>query len=130
MRISDWSSDVCSSDLYPLRVGDRGRLALAPERPHLGPFVQMGVSDDRARGLDELPMPEHIAQRCSRHGGQPRQRGLAAPEQGGEALLPFPVAIIKTGRTHKAFEYRTTLRASRAVPARRLPQGEPLDRPP
>src|SRR3546814_1698759 len=44
---------------YPLRVGDRGRLALAPERPHLGPFVQMGVSDDRARGLDELPMPEH-----------------------------------------------------------------------
>src|SRR3546814_9694975 len=76
MRISDWSSYVCSSDLgqrrrtgpaatfpmksYPLRVGERGRLALAPERPHLGPFVQMGVSDDRARGLDELPMPEHI----------------------------------------------------------------------
>src|SRR3546814_7148686 len=118
MRISDWSSDVCSSDLlgdaasrfsgfvapafravlgragqrrrtgpaatfpmksYPLRVGDRGRLALAPERPHLGPFVQMGVSDDRARGLAELPMPEHIDQRCSRHGGAPRPRGLAAP---------------------------------------------------
>src|SRR3546814_2799831 len=73
MRISDWSSDVCSSDLggergragqavalpmkpYPLRVADRGRLALAPESAHLGPIVQMGVGDDRARGLDELPM--------------------------------------------------------------------------
>src|SRR3546814_20871286 len=63
---------------YPLRVGDRGRLALAPERPHLGPFVQMGVSADRARGLDELPMPAHIDQRCSRHGGEPSTRGLEA----------------------------------------------------
>src|SRR3546814_7903452 len=84
MRISDWSSDVCSSDLggergragpavalpmkpYPLRVADRGRLALAPESAHLGPIVQMGVGDDRARGLDELPMPEHIGQRSEEH---------------------------------------------------------------
>jgi hypothetical protein len=64
---------------YPLRVADRGRLALAPERAHLGPVVQMSVGDDRARGLDELPMPEHIDQRGGRHGGEPRQRGLAAP---------------------------------------------------
>src|SRR3546814_3713064 len=51
---------------YPLRVADRGRLALAPESAHLGPIVQMGVGDDRARGLDELPMPEHIGQRSRR----------------------------------------------------------------
>src|SRR3546814_1464696 len=55
---------------YPLRVADRGRLALAPESAHLGPIVQMGVGDDRARGLDELPMPEHIGQRSRRHGGE------------------------------------------------------------
>src|SRR3546814_10070857 len=28
MRISDWSSDVCSSDLYSLSDRDRGRLTL------------------------------------------------------------------------------------------------------
>jgi hypothetical protein len=35
---------------------------LSPEGAHLGPVIQMGVGDDRARGLDELPMPEHIDQ--------------------------------------------------------------------
>ncbi|KMS50693.1 hypothetical protein V474_06230 [Novosphingobium barchaimii LL02] len=35
----------------------RGRLAFAPEGAHLAPIVQRGVGDDRARGLDELPMP-------------------------------------------------------------------------
>lgn len=53
--------------------------ALAPEPEHLGPIVQMGVGDDRARGLDELPMPEHIDQRSLWHGGEARQRRLAAP---------------------------------------------------
>src|SRR3546814_4530304 len=37
MRISDWSSDVCSSDLRPLRAGPRaqgrhGRLSRGPAR--------------------------------------------------------------------------------------------------
>src|SRR3546814_5654797 len=30
MRISDWSSDVCSSDLAVERGGDRGRVAVRP----------------------------------------------------------------------------------------------------
>jgi hypothetical protein len=54
----------------PLRVADRGRLAFAPEPKHLASIVQMGVGDDRVRGLDELPMPEHIDQRSRRHGGE------------------------------------------------------------
>ena len=74
-------------------------------------------------------MPEHIDQRGGRHGGEPRQRGLAAPEQGGEALRPFPVAIIRIGRAPIAFEVRHPLRAARAVPARRLQIGELLYRP-
>ena len=57
---------------YPLRVADRGRFALAPEGAHLGAFVQIGVGDNRARGLDELPMPEHIDQRGGRERGQAR----------------------------------------------------------
>src|SRR3546814_14517430 len=37
MRISDWSSDVCSSDLGPYRAGVAGRAHLVPEvaaEPH------------------------------------------------------------------------------------------------
>src|SRR3546814_20917770 len=109
MRISDWSSDVCSSDLggergragpavalpmkpYPLRVADRGRPALAPESAHLGPIVQMGVGDDRPRGLDDLPMPEHIGPRSRRRGGEASERLLHAPYNGAETPPPFPVA--------------------------------------
>src|SRR3546814_10983399 len=34
MRISDWSSDVCSSDLIIIRVESVAGLALAREHPH------------------------------------------------------------------------------------------------
>src|SRR3546814_13294566 len=80
---------------YPLRVADRGRLALAPESAHLGPIVQMGVGDDRARGLDEMPMPEHIGQRSRRHGGEARQRPLAPPKHGDEPPRPFPPPLVR-----------------------------------
>src|SRR3546814_3642094 len=106
MRISDCSSDVCSSDL--LRVADRGRLALAPEGAHLGALVQIGVGDDRARGLDELPMSEHIDERSGRHGREAGQRRLAAPEQGAETLRPFPVAIVRIGRAPIRSEEHTS----------------------
>src|SRR3546814_18478605 len=32
MRISDWSSDVCSSDLFPARVGNSSFLSVLPGR--------------------------------------------------------------------------------------------------
>ena len=51
---------------HPLRVADRGRLPLAPERAHLGPVIHMSVGDDCACGLDELPMPEHLLWPCPR----------------------------------------------------------------
>src|SRR3546814_5348783 len=104
---------------YLFRVADRWRLALAPEGAHLGPIVQMGVGDDRARGLDELPMPEHIDQRCRRHGGEAGQRRVAAPKQGAETLRPLPVAIIRIGRAPIAFEVRPPFGAARPDPARR-----------
>ncbi|KAJ8139601.1 hypothetical protein OY671_007184 [Metschnikowia pulcherrima] len=89
----------------------------------------MSVGDDRARGSDELPMPEHIDQRSGRHGGEAGKRRLAAPEQIGEALRPLPVAIIRIGRAPIAFEVRHPLGAARAVPARRLQIGELFYRP-
>src|SRR3546814_1872609 len=43
MRISDWSSDVCSSDLLRARQRDRGRVARAPERGAEGAARAVGV---------------------------------------------------------------------------------------
>src|SRR3546814_13656458 len=127
MRISDCSSDVCSSDL--LRVADRGRLALAPEGAHLGALVQIGVGDDRARGLDELPMSEHIDERSGRHVREAGQRRLAAPAQGAETLRPFPVAIIRIGRAPTTFVARHPFLAARSVIARLFVEYTFLDRP-
>src|SRR3546814_4397343 len=55
MRISDWSSDVCSSDLYHL-LGDtgspgQGSAALAGENHH-----QVGGSSDSCEGRIDLPL--------------------------------------------------------------------------
>src|SRR3546814_2503474 len=47
MRISDWGSDVCSSDLQGPLGGDRyGGRAVDPAHP-----------GDRCRGLSHLPLP-------------------------------------------------------------------------
>ena len=50
----------------------------------------MSVGDDRAGGLDELPMPERIDQRSGMHGCEMGQRRLAAQKQGFETLRPSP----------------------------------------
>src|SRR3546814_12532974 len=47
MRISDWSSDVCSSDLHPLDLLRQARFGVAMDGAH-----QVGVVDDRLRQVD------------------------------------------------------------------------------
>src|SRR3546814_1505723 len=61
MRISDWSSDVCSSDLMRVRADDavlveQGQLALGLEHAldhehHVGATGIIFVEDERGRGL-------------------------------------------------------------------------------
>src|SRR3546814_16375826 len=61
MRISDWSSDVCSSDLWhrvDRRLADRQRQARLGDRADAG----AGLEDDTAAG-------RRAAQRCL-HGGE------------------------------------------------------------
>src|SRR3546814_1400772 len=52
MRISDWSSDVCSSDLHVLHFAlygfDRGRAALLENRQH---GLQVGAGRERLAQL-------------------------------------------------------------------------------
>src|SRR3546814_10114269 len=62
MRISDWSSDVCSSDLFldPRLAADIARIDAQAGRARIGGFqspliVEMNVRDDRhAGGADDL----------------------------------------------------------------------------
>src|SRR3546814_3956728 len=56
MRISDWSSDVCSSDLAPARADHRGvgprdlrALARRPQGPRRGDTQGLSASDASAR---------------------------------------------------------------------------------
>src|SRR3546814_19332195 len=44
MRISDWSSDVCSSDLYGLREGERHHAGLLPFRQLAGALAIAGIA--------------------------------------------------------------------------------------
>src|SRR3546814_7375228 len=77
MRISDWSSDVCSSDLATL-------LRLAPVELDLGhPLAQRAVGEDGGRiavGDDQRRMSSGSAQPAREVGGNGRagQRGAAA----------------------------------------------------
>src|SRR3546814_15960339 len=65
MRISDWSSDVCSSDLRPLRLGGR--------EGEISPF-------DGDDGADGLLLPHRALLRLRRGGAQ---------DQGGQGRRPL-----------------------------------------
>src|SRR3546814_5583644 len=80
MRISDWSSDVCSSDLLPQRGGERPRQAGAAAR-----------QNGRALGEGRPRWPRHRDER--EPGGDTRtrqdlalgpQRALGRPAQGAD----------------------------------------------
>src|SRR3546814_17625489 len=64
MRISDWSSDVCSSDLSQV-VHDPTELLLAHLVVHEGVVGRQGVVEDRPaqRGLDGLALDTQLDRR-------------------------------------------------------------------
>lgn len=105
---------------YSFRVGDdRGR-TVTPKCPHLRLVVQIGAGDDRAGGLDELPMPEYIDQRGGRERGQARQGRLDTPEEAGKALRSFPVAPSRVSGRPIALDMGPPIGGGRAGPARRV----------
>src|SRR3546814_5854827 len=62
MRISDWSSDVCSSDLWVDKRGTRWRLAALP----LGGYVKFAGDMNAARQPDRrwLELSPHERAQC------------------------------------------------------------------
>src|SRR3546814_488228 len=79
MRISDWSSDVCSSDLPALRRAHRA--GLHPRRRHLAPPGQPAAAPEAVR----QPRPRALRP------GLPGQPGLTqAPAQDRATAIAFP----------------------------------------
>src|SRR3546814_9513715 len=89
MRISDWSSDVCSSDLEAHRVERRHRLITA-RGPRLAAIEQRQLDIlERARARQQVEALKHEAEILA-----PQQRALIAVE-------PFDmVPAEQIGRAH------------------------------
>src|SRR3546814_14595947 len=60
MRISDWSSDVCSSDLDQHRGADAGRLVGGPGHHVLADLVEAEAAVEHARRV-AVVLDEHLA---------------------------------------------------------------------
>src|SRR3546814_3144343 len=76
MRISDWSSDVCSSDLRPAAVGD------GDERLHRNLLRRRLSRGHAASGAD--PYRERFTPPCRRHPlGPPGRAGRRGGGRGG-----------------------------------------------
>src|SRR3546814_7544732 len=92
MRISDWSSDVCSSDLADLLAEDRAHrdLEAVPAAGH----AQAGTLGDAAR--QQRVVGEYAMYRC-RVGIQIEQSAHAAHQVGDRARVG---AVNEIGRAH------------------------------
>src|SRR3546814_14653614 len=94
MRISDWSSDVCSSDLVEHRIGQcvgkcphppGGRLAF--DRRRLGRMMAAQRGDDRRRQRPRVVF--ELRQIADRQPEPRRHRRLAEPEPAPQRASPF-----------------------------------------
>src|SRR3546814_7471474 len=119
MRISDWSSDVCSSDLHaraprPLQSLDRGDAHLADE---IGVFAERLLDPAPARIARDI---DHRGQRlrhaaradfaCGDHIGAPHQIGIPRSEEHTSELqslmrISYAVLCLKK-KTKKKKHYR------------------------
>src|SRR3546814_13640489 len=88
MRISDWSSDVCSSDLEPAGLRDADDLDVRQRRGRRrGPFRRI-VAGDAADKLRQVRARPHIADQSF---GEPSFRPqLVAYPFAHEGLCRFP----------------------------------------
>src|SRR3546814_9251631 len=95
MRISDWSSDVCSSDLdVLLRLADRIILLQAADvaaqgeaELHQGIALEVGVVAGQQR--------DEVAQRALLEGDLPVHVGLAEVQRRVQHQLPFEATVVQ-----------------------------------
>src|SRR3546814_19687523 len=99
MRISDWSSDVCSSDLEPLPW----RSAPLPAVPL--PVVPFGIAPPRGPAADEA---EHPVEQEAQHrhpdadvGERPAEIGRASCREGVCQYVYISVVAVSLTKTEK-----------------------------
>src|SRR3546814_1341768 len=115
MRISDWSSDVCSSDLAPGGIGDHGPDAVEPGRPAqqpaLGGACAWADAVDVRRAAAARPLLDGAGRTLprARAGDRPRhQRGTVRHRDREEHTselqslmrISYAVFCLKTKKTH------------------------------
>src|SRR3546814_3619035 len=99
MRISDWSSDVCSSDLQSVRNALGGPLIVRGEA-----HADMAVVEDRVVGavslldLIERLRDEECLQAVSRHEGQGALEEIESSER--RKLVEHHQDAVEIGRAH------------------------------
>src|SRR3546814_15079653 len=99
MRISDWSSDVCSSDLYDLVFAEGGPATLAPNRysPHAGPALRCRMRQVPVAG--DWDWGEETGSKA------PRERAadiwLAAPVDGAPVVPVRVAGAVWVGRSEE-----------------------------
>src|SRR3546814_1671067 len=117
MRISDWSSDVCSSDLHHLENGSRDQLPeldpgqrLPSREPHGADCEGRRQYVGDHRGDDRLPLAQ--AGICQKLSAEPREdRGeQQQPDRGSEG-----VARQLPARGHRHLPHRLTARPCRGA---------------
>src|SRR3546814_589685 len=131
MRISDWSSDVCSSDLLRLRDADDGAGAAGRDaglardhravRPRLprGRTLRIHPPDRRGRGAVDQRLPvgllhagrhpraaRHLRHRLARHADDPGRAKGVDPRQPPPADVPQHVLALHRRRLDRRLHLR------------------------
>src|SRR3546814_13888934 len=112
MRISDWSSDVCSSDLAPARPATLARRIASIARVHrmLGfgekePLAtQAGMVRDTLKAIRRDKRQRHRQAAPLRH-GQGMPEGQGAPERETVKALPASCRTYLLGLRHEALNH-------------------------
>src|SRR3546814_5292169 len=121
MRFSDWSSDVCSSDLLPL--------------PHLLDEILAAVVGALVLPLLELALDDHLRRDAGMIGADDPQsilaaQALVADEHVLQRVVERMADVERAGDVRRRVDDREGLRvgALRAIEAAALPFTGPLDR--
>src|SRR3546814_10312179 len=120
MRISDWSSDVCSSDLPDTFGGDLDDIPEAKPHRRISPrsCAGGGAGDDHVAGL-ERDEGRNVADQKAKAEDHPR-RAVVLPQlaidPGGEADVGDLALVVKRDRSEEhTSELQSLMRISYAV---------------